>query len=56
MYEPVPTASGRYVIGYDRAGWIDTLGLIVVLGTLGGVLVHALLRRIYGCRRNRENA
>jgi len=56
MYEPVPTASGRYVIGYDRAGWIDTLGLIVVLGTLSGVLVHALLRRIYGRSLDRGNA
>lgn len=44
LYEPVPTASGRYVIGRDRAGWIDVFGLAVVLGSLLGALGHAAMR------------
>jgi len=52
LYEPVPTASGRYVIGHDRAGWIDVVGIVVVLGALFGAGAHAFLRRHH--RRRRE--
>ena len=51
LYEPVPTASGRYVIGHDRAGWIDVVGVLLILGTLAGVVAHAVLRRHHGRRR-----
>jgi len=51
LYEPVPTASGRYVIGYDRAGWIDVVGMLATLGTLLGVVGHALLRAHSARRR-----
>lgn len=44
LYTPVPTASGRYVIGHDRAGWIDVVGLLAVIGTLIGAGGHGLLR------------
>ena len=61
LYEPVPTASGRYVIGHDRAGWIDVVGLLAVVGALAGVVLHALLRghhgrlrRPHGRRRKEE--
>jgi hypothetical protein len=50
-YEPEPSASGRYVIGHDRAGWIDVLGAVAVLGTLLGVALHAAGRWIAGRRR-----
>ena len=51
LYEPVPTASGRYVIGHDRAGWIDVLGALLFLGTLAGVLAHSVLRWHHGRKR-----
>ncbi len=56
FYEPVPTASGRYVIGHDRAGWIDLVGAFLVIGTLLGVLAHALLRRHHTRRREGAQA
>jgi hypothetical protein len=52
-YEPVPTASGRYVIGRDRAGWIDVLGAMFVIGTLLGVLGHAATR-VWADRRRKS--
>ena len=51
LYEPVPTASGRYVIGHDRAGWIDVVGALLVIGTVLGVVAHAVLRRHHQRRR-----
>jgi hypothetical protein len=38
------------VIGHDRAGWIDVLGLVLVLATTLAVLVHAALRIGRCCR------
>ncbi len=51
LYEPVPTASGRYVIGHDRAGWIDLVGALLFLGTLAGVVLHSILRWHHGRKR-----
>ena len=52
-YIPVPTASGRYVIGHDRAGWIDVVGLLAVIGTLLGAAGHGVLR-LLAARRARS--
>jgi len=53
-YLPVPTASGRYVIGHDRAGWIDLAGVLLMLGTIGGVAVHGGIRVLAARRRGRS--
>jgi hypothetical protein len=52
LYEPVPTASGRYVIGHDRAGWIDWVGALLVLGTIAGAAAHGLGRFASARRRD----
>lgn len=44
---------GFYMPGRDRAPWLDTLGWLAVLGTLGGAGVHFLARIIF-VRRKRS--
>ncbi|MHC4341091.1 MAG: hypothetical protein ACYSX0_12880 [Planctomycetota bacterium] len=51
LYEPVPTASGRYVIGRDRAGWIDILGALLVIGTVAGACFHGTTRFLAARKR-----
>ena len=36
--------SGFYMPGRDRNVWLDRLGILIVLATLAGVLIHGLLR------------
>jgi hypothetical protein len=37
---------GVYIAGRDSNPWLDRIGLLVVLGTLVGVLGHGLIRKI----------
>ncbi len=43
---------GFYMPGRDRAIWLDTLGWLAVLATLGGAGVHLLARIIVARRKN----
>jgi len=43
---------GVYIPGQSRYPWLDTIGLLVVIGSLGGVLVHGLARYVAARRRN----
>ncbi|MCW8828086.1 MAG: tetrathionate reductase family octaheme c-type cytochrome [Gammaproteobacteria bacterium] len=45
------SVSGIYLPGRDGSGWINGLGLLLVGGTLFGVLGHGLLRLIAANRR-----
>ena len=36
--------AGVYMPGQSRFGWLDLVGWLVVLATLGGVLLHGLGR------------
>jgi hypothetical protein len=54
MFEPRPTAAGRYLIGHDRAGWIDVVGIALIVLTLLGVGAHAGLRVLASRARKRE--
>lgn len=56
VFEPRPTAAGRYLIGHDRAGWIDRVGLLLVLVTIAGVVLHAMARGLTRRRRREEVA
>ncbi|MBU0500890.1 MAG: tetrathionate reductase family octaheme c-type cytochrome [Gammaproteobacteria bacterium] len=42
---------GFYMPGAGGSPWIDSLGLLIILGTLGGVLGHGLIRIISATRR-----
>ena len=44
--------SGFYMPGRDSNPWVDLIGLLLVLGSLGGVLFHATLRLLSRLRRN----
>lgn len=43
--------AGFYLPGRDGRGWVNWLGLLIVGGTLAGVLGHALLRVVFGLGR-----
>jgi octaheme c-type cytochrome (tetrathionate reductase family) len=43
---------GFYMPGASHSGWLDFIGLLVIVGTLGGVLFHAFIRFI--ARKRRE--
>ena len=45
--------SGFYMPGRDANFWVDTLGVLMVLGTLGGVTLHGFGRILF--RKKREN-
>lgn len=45
---------GFYLPGRDRAVWLDRLGLIILLLTLAGILVHAALRWRAGCSGRKD--
>ena len=42
---------GFYMPGRDSNRWLDSIGMLVVLGTLGGVLLHGLIRILARSRR-----
>ena len=44
---------GIYIPGQNRYPWLDMIGWLAVIGSLGGVLVHGLIRYITAKRRNR---
>jgi octaheme c-type cytochrome (tetrathionate reductase family) len=45
---------GFYMPGRDRFEWLDTVGWVVVLGTLGGVSLHGLGRAVAACKRRKS--
>ncbi len=47
----VPEAQGFYVLGTDQVAWADRLGMLITLGTLGGVLAHGAARYVAYRRR-----
>ncbi len=44
VYQPDPTAADLYVLGQDSVNWIDRFGILIFLGTLGGIALHGGLR------------
>ncbi len=54
-YEPSARAAGRYVLGHDDAGWIDRLGLWLLIGTACGVAGHASARALAARRARRAS-
>ena len=42
---------GFYMPGRDNNKWLDIAGIVLVLGSLGGVLLHGLIRLLSGSRR-----
>ena len=42
---------GFYMPGASHSDWLDLIGLLAILGALGGVLIHALIRIIASKRR-----
>ncbi len=44
MYRPATTAKGLYILGHDRVAWVDWVGVLILLSTIGGIAVHAGLR------------
>ena len=53
VYVPDLAAGGRYVLGHDRVGWIDALGIAAVVIVLLGAGTHGALR-ILATRRRRQ--
>ena len=45
-YQFNPESQGLYVFGVSGLAWIDWLGLLLVLGTMAGIVVHASYRVI----------
>jgi thiosulfate reductase cytochrome b subunit len=43
-YQAVPAQSGLYLFGQSHVGWVDWLGLILLLGTMLAVVLHGGLR------------
>ena len=44
VYEASAAAAGLYILGHDFVWWSNLIGILAVVGTLLGVLVHAGLR------------
>jgi thiosulfate reductase cytochrome b subunit len=44
MYQPATTEKGLYILGHDRVGWVDWVGILALLGTIGGISMHGGLR------------
>ncbi|MBU2611295.1 MAG: cytochrome b/b6 domain-containing protein [Chloroflexi bacterium] len=43
-YQAITSKDSIYIFGHDRARWIDTLGLLLFLGTLAGIAGHSGIR------------
>jgi octaheme c-type cytochrome (tetrathionate reductase family) len=43
--------AGFYMPGRNRSGMLDTLGWLVVLGSLAGVLIHGVMRKVLGRKK-----
>ncbi len=50
-YEPRAGADNLYVIGHNKVSWIDWAGVLIFLGTIGGVFTHGGLR-YWSARKN----
>ena len=50
-YTPVPSEGGLYIVGHDRAGWIDVVGVLAAVLVLLGALTHGALRFVAARRR-----
>lgn len=48
-----PDTPDLYILGHDAVAWVDWLGLLVFLGTLGGVVAHSGVR--YMAARNQAS-
>jgi len=55
FYQPEPTQENLYVLGQDNLQWVDTLGLLIFIGTLGGIAIHGGLR-LYASRKAPQHA
>lgn len=44
IYQPTTAADELYVLGHNRVPWVDWVGAIALLGTLGGISLHGGLR------------
>jgi thiosulfate reductase cytochrome b subunit len=44
VYRPAPGAAGLYILGHDFVWWSNLLGILAVVGTLLGILIHGGLR------------
>ncbi|MFW6011343.1 MAG: cytochrome C, partial [Desulfosalsimonas sp.] len=44
--------AGFYMPGRDKSGVLDFLGWTVVLGSLAGVLIHGLMRKVLGRKKS----
>lgn len=51
FYEPDTRADKLYVLGHDSVSWLDWAGILIFIGTLGGVFAHGGLR-VLAARRN----
>jgi len=45
--------TGFYMPGRDRSEWIDLMGALIILGTLGGVSIHGIGRMIAARKRRK---
>jgi thiosulfate reductase cytochrome b subunit len=54
VYEPDTESRNLYVIGHNRAEWVDWLGGLLFLGVLAGIVVHGGLRVIAAMRHRGE--
>jgi hypothetical protein len=46
--------TGFYMPGRDRSEWIDMIGALMILGTLGGVSIHGIGRMIAARKRRKS--
>ncbi len=53
-YQADTAGEGLYVPGHDRVDWVNILGWLMFLGTLGGVVLHGGLR-VYEAARHAHN-
>ncbi len=47
-------AMGLYIPGHDRVDWVGTIGLLMLLGTIGVVVLHGGLRIVQDARRAKD--
>jgi len=52
VYKPASIESGFYILGYNRWRGIDSLGILIILAVLAGVVLHGGFRLIFSRRRS----